>query len=124
MKNTIKLTALLLLAGAGVFAATPSKANVPPKATINVSSLHSLKGVDIKVESAAPATAVVTVYDNDGNPIFKDVMPKGTTAEKHYILTQLDPGDYTFEVAEGKQVVSKQIHVYEEYRTRAFIVKQ
>jgi len=64
------------------------------------------------------------IYDQDQNVIFKDVLPKDKTMEKGYILNQLDNGDYTIEVTSNKQVVKKDIHVYNEYKTKTFIVNQ
>jgi hypothetical protein len=124
MKKSIKLTALFLLATASLFAATPSKGTDPADAQITFTSLPSHKGVDIKVESTAPTKAIVTIYDANNNVIFKDGLPAYKSMEKGYILNQLENGDYTIEVMENKQVVKKEIHVYNEDRTKVFIVKQ
>jgi hypothetical protein len=128
MKNSIKLTALFLLAGVGLFAATSATASAPvaPSTTdvITFSSLSSQKGVDIKVERAMAGKAIVMIYDQDRNVIYKDVLPAYKTLEKGYILSQLDNGDYTIEVTSNKQVVKKEIHVYDEDSTRQFIIKE
>jgi len=127
MKNSIKLTALFLLASAGLFAAVPSKPKAPvtpSKDAITFSSLPSHTGIDIKVDRAEPGKAIVMIYDQDQNVIFKDVLPKDKAMEKGYILNQLDNGDYTIEVTSNKQVVKKDIHVYNEYKTKTFIVNQ
>jgi hypothetical protein len=123
MKNSIKLTALFLLASASLFAATPSKGTTPSD-EITFSSLPSSKGVDIKVESSAPSKAIVMVYDSNDNVIFKDALPAGASMEKGYILNQLENGDYTIEVKENKSDVKKEIHIYTEYETKAFLVKE
>ena len=128
MKNSIKLTALTLLLGAGLFAANTVKADGPAapsaKNEITFSSLPTLKGVEIKVESIEPAKAVVIVYDQEKNVIFKDAMPAYKTMEKGYILNQLENGDYTIEVISNKQSVKEDIHVYDENGSKMFIVTQ
>lgn len=127
MKASIKLTALFLLASTGLFAATPSKtkaAVVPSKDVITFSALPSHKGVDIKVDRAEAGKAIVMIYDQDMNVIFKDVLPADKAMEKGYILNQLDNGDYTIEVTSNKQVVKKDVHVYNEYKTKTFFVNQ
>ena len=124
MKNSIKLTALFLLTSAGLFAATPSKGTIPSNDQVTFSSLPSQKGVEIKVESTAPSKAIVIVYDANDNVIFKDAMPAGTSMEKGYILNQLENGDYTIEVKENKSDVKKEVHVYTEYQTKTFLVKE
>jgi hypothetical protein len=128
MKASIKLTALFLLASTGLFAAAPAKTTDPTnpaaKEVITFSSLPSLRGVDIKVEGREPAKAIVMIYDQDHNVIYKDALPAYKKMEKGYILNQLEYGDYTIEVTAGKQVVTKDIHVYDENRRRVFLVKQ
>jgi len=124
MKNSIKLTALFLLASASLFAATPSKGTAPSDDQVTFSSLPSQKGVEIKVESTVPSKAIVMVYDANDNVIFKDALPAGKSMEKGYILNQLENGDYTIEVKENKSDVKKEIHVYTEYERKAFLVKE
>jgi len=128
MKNSIKLTALTLLLSAGLFAAASAKTigSVIPssKSVITFSSLPSHKGIEVKVEGRDVAKAIVIIYDQDQNVIYKDVLPAYKSMEKGYILNQLANGDYTIEVTANKQVVKKDIHVYDEYSTKVFIVKQ
>jgi len=127
MKNSIKLTALLVLASVSVFAAKPVKSTDPigaSKDVITFSSLPSHKGVDIKVQSSEPSKAIVMIYDANDNVIFKDALPAYKSMEKGYILNQLENGDYTIVVKENKSVVKKEVHVYDEDRTRVFLVKQ
>jgi hypothetical protein len=128
MRNSIKLAAILLIAGAGFLAAVPAKAIgsiVPLKAdVITFSGLPSEKGVAIKVEKDAPGKAIVIVYDADGNVLYKDVMKNSKSMEKGYILNKLDIGDYTIEVTSNKQVVKKQVHVYDENYRKMFIISE
>ncbi|MDR3695343.1 hypothetical protein [Mucilaginibacter sp.] len=124
MKNSIKLTALLVLASVSVFAAKPAKAIVPANGGISFSALPSHKGIDIKVQSAPAAKAIVIVSDQDGNVIFKDAMPAYKKMEKGYILNQLDNGDYTIEVIAGHQTVTKDVHVYDEDGAKEFIISE
>jgi len=119
MKTSIKLTALLLLASAGLFAATPvksAKADVP---AVTISTLASNKGVAVK---AADAKSLVMIYDQDKNVLRKDVL--ASNASKGYILNKLENGDYTMEVTANNQTVKKNIHVYEEDGAKTFIVQE
>lgn len=122
MKNSIKLTALFLLAGASVFAAVPAKAAVPPKADVVIfSSLPSQNGVGVKVSKNEKA--IVIISDQNGNVLRKDVLSEKKSSEKAYILTSLENGDYTIEVIANGKSVKKAIHVYDEGNTKMFIVK-
>jgi hypothetical protein len=126
MKNSIKLAALFLVASTGLFAATSAKAaTVVPstKDVITVSSLPSEDGVAVKVEKDEPGKAFVIIYDKDGNVLRKDVLSNDKGFEKGYILSQLENGDYTIEITSDKQVVKKDIHVYDEDQTKMFIIK-
>ena len=127
MKTSIKLTALLLLASTGIFAATPSKTKAPASKAdsyITFSSLPSKMGIDLKVARSDEGKAIVMFYDQDRNMILKDVLPAAGTMEKGYILSKLENGDYTMEVTLNKQVVKKAIHVYDEDQRKTFIVLQ
>jgi hypothetical protein len=125
MKNSFKLTALLVVLSTGLFAATPVKTVAPAKKDlITFSSLPSHAGVDIKVEKSEPGKSIVIIYDKDDNVLLKDVIPAYKSMEKGYILNKLDDGDYKIEVTSNKQVVTKDIHVYNEDKTKVFIVKQ
>ena len=125
MKASIKLTALFLLFSSAIFAANKTKSgDSPAKDEITFSSLPSLKGVDVKVAGAGPVKAIVSIYDQNDNLIFKDYLPTGKSMEKGYILNQLDLGDYTFEVETNHQVVKKDIHIYAEQEAKVFIVKE
>jgi hypothetical protein len=127
MKNSIKLTALFLLASVSVFAASPAKAKVstdPAKDGITFSSLPSNKGVEVKVEGSKAAKAVVIIYDEDKNVIYKDAMPANKSMEKGYVLSQLDNGDYTIEVMSNHHKVTKDVHVYDEDGAKQFIISE
>ncbi len=121
MKNSIKLTALFLLAGVSLFASASAKAVVPASpAAITFTTLPSQRGVGIKVEKAEKA--VVIIADEDGNVLRKDLL-SDKKSEICYILTSLDNGDYTIEVRSNGRSVKEDIHVYEEGRTKMFFVK-
>jgi len=125
MKNSIKLTALFLLASTGLFAATSVKAVVPARADIiTFSSLPSERGIDVKVEKTAPGKAIIVIYDQDGNALRKDVVKSDKAFSKAYILNQLENGDYYIEVTSHNKVVVKDIHIYDENGTKMFIVKE
>ena len=126
MKNSIKLTALFLLASVGAFAATPSTGNAAPSAkdAVTISSLPSLNGVDVKVEKGATEKAIVIIADDEGNVLRKDALTAGKGLEKGYILNQLENGDYTIAVTANHQTVSKSVHVYEVDGTKQFFFVQ
>ena len=119
MKTSIKLTALLLLASAGLFAATPAKPAKADVPAVTISSLASNNGVAVK---AADAKSLVMIYDQDKNVLRKDVL--ASNASKGYILNKLENGDYTMEVTANSQTVKKHIHVYEEDGAKTFIVQE
>jgi hypothetical protein len=125
MKNSIKLAALFLLASTGLFASASAKTLGTASSTTDMVSFTSLPtqdGVAVKVEKALPGNAIVIIYDADGNMLRKDVTSGTKTLEKGYVFNQLENGDYTIEVTTDKQVVKKQIHVYDENETKTFIV--
>ncbi|MGN6395285.1 MAG: hypothetical protein ACTHMI_06965 [Mucilaginibacter sp.] len=119
MKASIKLTALLLLAATGVFAATPAKSAKTDVPAVTISSLASNKGIAVKT---ADAKSIVMIYDQDKNVLRKDVL--ASNASKGYILNNLENGDYMMEVTSNNQTVKKNIHVYIEDKTKTFIVQE
>jgi flagellar hook assembly protein FlgD len=127
MKKSITLAALLLALGTSVFAAVPPKpkahkAESPAK--IAFVSLSADKGFAVKISKQDAGKSFVMIYDKDNNVVFKDLLTKGTDAEKGYILTSLDNGDYTVEVSANKQNVKKQLHVYDEGQKKSYIFIQ
>jgi len=125
MKTTIKVAALLLIASAGIFAATPSKAAVVPASdVITFSELPADRGIDVKIDPSVQGKSIVMIYDADGNVLRKDVLTKSNGLEKAYILNQLEDGDYTIAVTSNGETVKKAIHVYEEVSAKQFIVLQ
>jgi protein-disulfide isomerase len=119
MKNSIKLTALFLLASAGLFAAVPAKTVKADVPSVTISALASNKGIAVK---AADAKSIVMIYDQDKNVLRKDVL--AANGSKGYVLSGLENGDYTMEVTSNKQTVKKNIHVYNEDKTKTFIVQE
>ena len=115
MKNSIKLTALFLLASAGLFAAVPAKTLKEDAATIFPLALN--KGIAVK---AAAAKSIVMIYDKDKNVLRKDVL--ASNSAKGYVLNKLENGDYTLEVTSNKKTVKKNIRVYDEGKTKTFII--
>jgi uncharacterized protein (DUF2249 family) len=126
MKNSIKLTALFLLATTGLFAATPVKkstADVPSdKAPVTISTMAFNKGLAVKVDKDAAGKSIVMIYDQDKNVLRKDVLASNGT--QAYVLSALENGDYTMEVTSNKQTVKKNIHVYDEGKSKTFIVQE
>jgi Rieske Fe-S protein len=116
MKNSIKLTALLLLFGTGLFAAVPAK-HADPKTTsiksmVRFSLMPSKRGIEIKVKNDAPGKAMVIIYDWNNDVVWKDALTQKKGMDKAFNLSQLDNGNYTIEVMLDKQVVEKTAHVY------------
>lgn len=123
MKTSIKFTALLLLAGASVFAAVPAKAAIPPKLdAVTFSSLPALNGLAIKAEKTT-GKATIIISDQDGNVLRKDALSNKKGMEKDYILTKLDEGDYTIEVVSKGKSVKQDIHVYTDGKEKYFFIK-
>ena len=116
MKNSIKLSALFLLASTGIFAAVPAKPTSPKtssiKGMVTFSALPTRKGVEIKVKKDAPGKALVIIYNWDNDVVWKDKLSPNKVMDKSYILNQLDNGNYTIEVTLNKQVIRKTAHVY------------
>jgi hypothetical protein len=117
MKNSIKLSALLLLAGTGIFAAGATAKPIHPmtssiKGMVTFSPVPSRRGVEIKVNENAPGKALVIIYNYENDMVWKDVLSQKKGMDKAYILNQLDNGNYTIEVTLNKQVVKKIAHVY------------
>ncbi|MDB5123834.1 MAG: hypothetical protein JWP94_1963 [Mucilaginibacter sp.] len=124
MKASIKFTALLLLAGASVFATIPAKAAIPPKLNaITFTSLPSLQGLAVKAEKNLAGKAIVIISDEDGNVLRKDELSNKAGMEKNYILTKLDEGDYTIEVVSKDKSVKQDIHVYTDGKNKMFFIK-
>jgi hypothetical protein len=121
MKKSITLAALLLVLGTSVFAAVPTAKIHKSSDEVSFVPLSTEKGFAVKISKQEPGKSLVMIYDQDKNVIFKDVLTKGTEAEKGYILTSLDNGDYTVEVTSNKQAVKKHVHVYEEDQKKSYI---
>jgi len=119
MKHTIKLTALFLLAATGLFAAVPAKALTADAPSVTFSSLAANKGIAIKT---ADAKSIVMIYDQDKNVLRKDVLAGNVT--KGYVLNKLENGDYTIEVTTNNKIIKKNIHVYDEDKTKMFIIQE
>jgi hypothetical protein len=126
MKKTLKLTALALLLSSGVFAAVPNtghKMATGKQDKIVFYTLPSQRGIDLRVKKAEPGTTVVTIYDDEGHVIQKDVMNK-TDIRRGYNLSELDPGDYSIVISSKNEVFKRKIHIYYEGPIRSFIVEK
>ncbi len=126
MKKTFKLTALALLLSAGAFATvpkTPHKMMGGKQDKIVFYTLPSQSGIDLRVKKAEPGITEVTIYDDEGRLLQKDVMNK-TDIRRGYNFTQLDEGDYSIVISSDNQVFKRKIHIYEEGPVRTFIVEK
>jgi hypothetical protein len=119
MKKFIKISALVLVSGlltSSVFA-TPAKSSMsddPAKSDmVEFTALKQADGVCILVHKDVTEKCVVTIYNQDNTVIFKDGMPKrAANYAKGYVLTDLEPGDYTIAVKTGNEEVKTKVHVY------------
>ena len=125
MKKAIKLTAIALLLGGSLFAASKPHRMVPMTNhdKIDFYTLPSQRGIDLRIQKADAGKTIVVIYDNDGNVLQKDVLT-GTQIRKGYVLNQLENGDYSIEITSNHQVFKKNIHIYDEGPIKSFIVKQ
>jgi hypothetical protein len=115
MKKLINLVVLFLLLGTSAFAAIPAKLKTPnakPNEQVSFIPLRLKSGFAVMVNKLEPGKSVVIFYDNDQNVIFKDVLTKGTKAEKKYILSELDDGDYSVEVYSKNHDIKTHFSVY------------
>jgi len=125
MKKSIALAALLVALGTSVFAATTVKTgDNGSKDEISFVQLKSDNGFGVKIDKETAGKSVVIVYDDANNVIFKDLLSKGESGEKSYVISSLEAGDYTVEVASKGQTVKKHMHVYEDGNAKSYFFYQ
>jgi len=101
MKKSITLATLLLflgIAASSTVSAKPKSHHVKSREQVSLIPLRAKKGFAVMVDKQEPGKSIVIVYDKDKNVVFKDLLTKGAKAEKKYIFSNLDAGDYTIEV--------------------------
>jgi len=87
MKNSIKLSALLLLVSTGIFAATPAKPTDPSiRGMVTFSTLATRKGVEIKINKDVPGKARVAIYNYRNDMVWNDVLSQKKGLDKAYVL--------------------------------------
>ncbi|MDB5025193.1 MAG: hypothetical protein JWP78_2948 [Mucilaginibacter sp.] len=115
MKKSITLAALLLAIGTSVLAAAPAKsAGHHSQDEISFVPLKSDNGFGVKIDKQVAGKSIVIIYDNEGTVLFKDLLSKGASGTKGYLINNLAYGDYTVEVFSKSQVVKKQMHIYDD----------
>lgn len=126
MKKSFTLAALLLVLSTGLFAATPAKSPVDDDANkaIVVQAMRTALGFGVSIHNTGTAKASVTITDKNNNVILFDKLAKGKPVEKAYNLSELETGDYQVVVNADNNRVTKKLHVYEEYGTKAYIFLQ
>ncbi|MBS1522073.1 MAG: hypothetical protein JST50_13810 [Bacteroidetes bacterium] len=124
MKKSIALAALLAVLGTSVFAATSVKSGDNNTDEISFVQLKKDNGFGVMIDKETAGKAVVIVYDDANNVIFKDVLSKGQSGEKSYLISSLETGDYTVEVVSKGQTVKKQMHVYEDGDAKSYFFYQ
>lgn len=118
MKNSVKITAILLLSAifsTGAFAAKKVTSDVPEPAqdVVSFTALTKDCGVGVIIHKAAPGKSSVAIYDAKGSEIFNDALPKNAKVDvKGYLLNDLQDGDYTIAVTTGNELVKRTVHVY------------
>lgn len=124
MKKSIALAALLAVLGTSVFAATAVKSGDGSTDEISFVQMKKDNAFGVKIDKETAGKAVVIVYDDEQNVIFKNVLSKGESGEKSYLITSLEAGDYTVEVASKAQTVKKHMHVYEDGDAKSYFFYQ
>ncbi|RFZ84835.1 hypothetical protein DYU05_04300 [Mucilaginibacter terrenus] len=123
MKNSIKLTALLLLASTGLFAATTVKAD-PIQDEITVAASARNLVVDLKIAKETTGKTYVTFYDDKNSELMRDYLSAKHSVAKAYNLSDLEPGNYTMAVTSNNQVVTKQLNVFMEFGKKTYVFLQ
>jgi hypothetical protein len=125
MKKSITLVALLLAIGTTVFAATPAKTtDKSAKDEISFVQLKSDQGFGVQIDKETAGKSIVIIYDNEHNVIFKDLLSKGASGTKGYLVTSLETGDYTVEVVTKGQSVEKKMHIYDDGEAKSYFFYQ
>ncbi len=126
MKNSIKLTALLLLSSFSLFAGTPVKpANVhQEKDFINLHALPSSFGVGVSIQNVIKGNASVEITDQANHVLLADRFSKKSSVQKAYNLSELEDGNYTFTIHSNNDVVTKRVHIYEEAGEKTWFMFQ
>jgi len=115
MKKLINWVVLFLLLGTSAFATSPAKPksnNAKPNEKVSFIPLRLKSGFAIMVDKQEPGNSMVLIYDKNQNVVFKDLLTKGTRAEKKYVFPHLDNGDYTVEVVSKNSDVKTKFSVY------------
>ncbi|HVV56319.1 MAG TPA: hypothetical protein VHC47_13385 [Mucilaginibacter sp.] len=126
MKKLIMLASAALLVCTGAFAAKPAKAPKHNKMymheQVSLIPLHQEPGFAVMVDKELAGKTTVIIDDNDGNTVFKDMLTKGTRAEKKYNLSKLAAGNYTVEVFSKGHDVKTRFYVYNKSRGKVIFL--
>ena len=124
MKKSIALGALLVVLGTSVFAATPKTGGDKKAEELSFVQLNKDNGFGVRVDKQEAGKSFIMIYDADHNLIYKDMVSKEATAEKGYVITSLEAGDYTVEAFSKGQSVTKHMHVYEDGVSKSYFFYQ
>src|SRR5947199_80780 len=105
MKKSIIYGAVGILMSLGVGSAAAPKlkphshnTDLSARAGISIIPLRDKPGFALIVDKPAPGRSMVIISSQDESFIYKNVLTDGSRAEKKYILSQLDAGNYTVEI--------------------------
>ena len=128
MKKSILFSATALLMGLCVsFTAAPKpkhhNMDLSARAGVSIIPLRYEPGFAVMVDKQMPGNSVVIITNQDETIEFKDLLTKGSTAEKKYNLMKLDAGNYTLEVVTKGHDIKTNFYVYNKPQGKVIFVK-
>ncbi len=127
MKKSILFSALGLLLGLGVSSTAAPKPthdrDLSARAGVSIIPLRHEAGFAVMVDKQMPGNSVVMITNQDESYNFKDLLTKGSSAEKKYNLSKLDAGNYTLEVFTKGHDIKTNFYVYNKPQGKVIFVK-
>ena len=128
MKKSIIYAALGLLMGLGVSSTAAPKprhhnTDLSARAGVSIIPLRHEPGFAVMVDREQRGNSVVIITNQDGTYNFKDLLTKGSTAEKKYNLSTLDAGNYTVEIVCKGHDVKTNFYVYNKPQGKVIFVQ-
>jgi len=128
MKKSIIFSAMGLLMGLCVsFTDAPKPKrhdmDLSARAGVSIIPLRHEPGFAVMVDKQKPGNTVVIISNQDETIEYKDLLTKGSTAEKKYNLSKLDAGNYTLEVVTKGHDIKTNFYVYNKPQGKVIFVK-